>query len=360
MKAPPSLVGPALHAGPSTRHTCLFIMGIAIMAILPFAGIARAAGETMMEKNLTSEDGDPPEIPEHVRVSIRMAQKSLKDQQLADGSWSGGTGNSSLATLALMVDGSVPGAGPYGREVAMAVRYLLSMQQPSGLIYKEKKARAVMYCHALATLVLAEAWGMSSEPQIRHGLKKAANLIVRTQNMEGGWRYNPRPDEADLSVTILQLVALRASLNAGISVPEKSIKDAVGYVKSCFVADTGGFAYQPTNPEVNIVRAGAGMLCLQMSGLYESMEVKRALDYIKNNSRESEGARWYFYGQYYLMQAMYQTRDSKAWNAWYRDACKGIIGRQDKKTGALGQISDTSLAILAMGLPYRYLPIYQR
>ena len=345
----------------STASPSLVVLVLAMAAVLPFTGIARAAGdEVTMDKTLTSEDGDPPEIPENVRMAIRMAQKWLKDQQLADGSWAGGSGNSSLATLALMVDGSVPGAGPYGREVAMAVRYLLSMQQPSGLIYKEKKARAVMYCHGLATLVLAEAWGMSSDPQIRHGLKKAANLIVRTQNMEGGWRYNPRPDEADLSVTILQLVALRASLNAGISIPEKTIKDAIGYVKSCFVADSGGFAYQPTQPEVNVVRAGAGMLSLQMSGLYESKEVKQALEYIKKNPKEIEGSRWYFYGQYYLMQAMYQTRDSKAWNAWYRQACKDIIARQDKKTGAFGPVSDTGLAILALGLPYRYLPIYQR
>lgn len=344
------------------RATRWFALPLAaVIAVLLGPVSARTQDDDLLkDKTLTSEDGDPPEIPENVQLAIRIAQKWLKDQQLADGSWSGGSGQSALATLALMVDGSVPGSGPYGREVAMAVRNLISMQQPSGLVYKEKKARAVMYCHALATLVFAEVWGMSSEPEVRHALKKAVGLIVRTQNMEGGWRYNPRPDEADLSVTILQLVALRASLNAGISVPEKTIKDAIGYVQSCFIPDQGSFAYQPTNPEGSVTRAGAGMLSLQMSGLYESKEARQALQYIKSNPRAIEAERFYFYGQYYLMQAMYQTRDSKAWNAWYRQACKDLIARQDKATGAFGQVSDTALAILALGLPYRYMPIYQR
>ena len=39
-------------------------------------------------------------------------------------------------------------------------------------------------------------------------------LIVRTQNDQGGWRYQPVKYDADLSVTICQIMALRAALGS--------------------------------------------------------------------------------------------------------------------------------------------------
>ena len=39
-------------------------------------------------------------------------------------------------------------------------------------------------------------------------MSKAVNLIVDTQNAEGGWRYQPQRRDADISVTICQVMAL--------------------------------------------------------------------------------------------------------------------------------------------------------
>ena len=307
-----------------------------------------------------SEDGDPREIPEPVRASIRMAQEWLKNQQLADGSWPGSSGDAALAILALMVDGSGPGTGAYGREVALGTRYLLSCQRPSGLFYKPHMKSPPMYCHGFAVLCLSEVWGMSADSSIRDALKKAVRLTARTQSSTGGWRYNPVPGDADLSVTVTQIVALRGALNAGIAVPENTIRKAVEYVRGSFVADPGGFSYTLGGAEANITRAGAGMLSLQMCGEYDCREVKQATIYINASGRELEGDGHYFYGMYYVTQAMYQARDSKAWNEWYERACKSLMSRQDKTLGGFGEVHNTGFAVLALGVPYRYLPIYQR
>ena len=89
---------------PRVRRVGLaWLLGWSILAALPPAGHTDGTD---------AEDGDPPEIPEPVRASIRLGQRWLANQQMADGSWPGGTGPAALATLALMVDGSAPGIGP--------------------------------------------------------------------------------------------------------------------------------------------------------------------------------------------------------------------------------------------------------
>jgi len=47
----------------------------------------------------------------------------------------------------------------------------------------------------------------------QHGSTR--RTIIESQNAEGGWRYNPRPFDADISVTVCQMMALRSAKNAG-------------------------------------------------------------------------------------------------------------------------------------------------
>ena len=56
---------------------------------------------------------------------------------------------------------------------------------------------------------------MTHRPEIREKLQKAVRLIIDTQNGEGGWRYQPVRRDADLSVTICQVNALRAAPEEG-------------------------------------------------------------------------------------------------------------------------------------------------
>ena len=39
-----------------------------------------------------------------------------------------------------------------------------------------------MYCHAMATLALAELWGQTGDDSLKPAVKKATDLIIRSQN----------------------------------------------------------------------------------------------------------------------------------------------------------------------------------
>lgn len=339
---------------------CLLLL-LAVGAFAQEKPAASMGVGTLSRDVSVREDGDPAVIPEPVVKAIRRGQEYLKKAQNDRGSFYGSddTGPVSLAILALMVDGSVPGRGPYGREVARGVEYLLKCAQPTGLIVAKKGGTPPMYNHGLSTLCLAEVWGMTRQPDILPVLKRAVDLIVRCQNSRGGWRYSPSPSDADTSVTVMQVVALRAAQNAGIFVPEKTIKDAVSYIKGNHCGKDKGFGYSsPGGP--GLARTAAGVLSLQMCGEYEAKETRLGLEYLEENKGKVAKSEHYYYTQYYAMQCMYQARDSAKWNAWYESQCRDMLPRQSKETGAIGGLYETGMAILAMGLPYRYLPIYQR
>ena len=68
---------------------------------------------------------------------------------------------------------------------------------------------------------------MTGDAEVKKTLKKAIDLIVKTQNHEGGWRYEPAPTGADISVTIMQVMALRGAKDSGLHVPDETIRRAI-------------------------------------------------------------------------------------------------------------------------------------
>jgi len=92
-----------------------------------------------------------------------------------------------LRAVGVPVAGHLPQQGQYGPEVSRGCRFLLSS---AGRRYLIGSRGGNMYCHAMATLALAELWGMTGDDDIKPVLTKAVELIVRCQNPEGGWRYD--------------------------------------------------------------------------------------------------------------------------------------------------------------------------
>ncbi len=134
----------------------------------------------------------------------------------------GYTGNvavTSLAALAFMAHGDMPNRGPYGRIITNALKFVLRQENrdrvhPGFLHNPQASPHGDMYGHGFATLFLAESSGMVHDKELRdeldHKLHLAVKLILNGQNREGGWRYKPDSQDADISVTICQIMALRA------------------------------------------------------------------------------------------------------------------------------------------------------
>lgn len=297
------------------------------------------------------------ELTPDVEKAIQGGLDWLVKTQATDGSWGSQhkVASTAVGLMAFMVKGHFPDRPPYGENLSKAVTYLVSTASPD-----EGYMGASMYEHGLATLALSEVWGMSGKTEVGGALKNAVTVILKSQSGAGGWRYNPTPTDADLSVTVMQIVALASAKEAGIMVPDSTMQKAVLYILACRHAATGGFGYQPAG-EAAWERSAAGIMSLMMSGQRDNAAVKPGLDYlIKQPGSIFTGAGQYFYGHYYAIQSMYQAGD-KQYQDWYPQIRDALLKLQT----ADGHWEDpqgigTPMAILILGVPYRFLPIYQR
>jgi len=221
------------------------------------------------------------------RQAIDKALGWLAVRQHEDGSFGSGTtyrrnvAVTGLCGMAFLSAGHTPNRGPYGKHVAKSVDFVVAACKPNGfIVVADSTSPGPMYGHGFATLFLAEVYGMDRSDELADHLRKAVRLIVATQNQEGGWRYDPEPQEADLSVTVCQMMALRAARNAGIHVPKATVDRCISYVKRCQNAD-GGFRYQlGRRPESLFPRSAAGIVALYSAGIYEGAEIDKGLDYL--------------------------------------------------------------------------------
>jgi prenyltransferase beta subunit len=304
------------------------------------------------------------------RPAIEKGLKFLATRQNEDGSFAGGGyGRNSavvaLAGMAWLSSGSTPGRGPYGEQVTRVTDYLLDHVSESGFVsVAGAMSHGPMYEHGFATLYLAEVYGMSPRDDLRDKLLRAINLIVRTQNAEGGWRYQPRREDADISVTICQVMALRAARNAGLAVPKETVDRSVEYVKKCQNPD-GGFRYMLQPGESAFPRSAAGVVALFSAGIYEGKEIERGLAYLNQHSPRGQAIGsdgHFFYGHYYGVQAMWLAGGER-WERWYPAIRNVLIERQQADGSWADPVSSdygTAMATIVLQMPDNSVPIFQR
>ena len=310
------------------------------------------------------------EMTEAMHLAVQKGFEYMRSQQNSDGSFGRGrygkhVGITALCALAYMADGNLPGRGPYGEEVSKALEFVLAHSTETGLLTGEP-SHGPMYGHGFATLFLGEIYGMNpDDKRVRDALVRAVELIVGTQNEEGGWRYNPVPYDADVSVTICQVMALRSARNAGIKVPKQTIDRAVEYVRRCQNPD-GGFKYMLQAGGSAWQRSAAAVATLYYAGIYEDDSIERGLQYLIRNSFPGggmAGQAHYYYGHYYAIQAMYMAGGEK-WEKWWPAARDELISRQSSNGGWLdnhtGGDDATAMSLIVLQMPKRYLPIFQR
>jgi Squalene-hopene cyclase C-terminal domain/Prenyltransferase and squalene oxidase repeat len=313
------------------------------------------------------------EITPAQQESVNLGLEWLADHQRPDGGYGGSpysgdesphAGITALAGLAFMQAGNLPGRGKYGTNVQHCLDFVLHSSQESGLIASDQ-SHGPMYGHGFATLFLGEIYGMTGNEEVKEKLLKAVHLIERTQNPEGGWRYQPVPYDADISVTICEVMALRAARDAGIKVEKDVIDKAIKYVRSCQNPD-GGFCYQADmhGSGSGYARSAAGVAALYYAGVFEGDDLDRGLKYLERytpGSGEQAAEGMYFYGNYYAVQAMFLA-GGDYWSKFFPALRDQLIARQDKSngswTGEAGDAYATSMALIILQMPNRYLPVY--
>lgn len=337
---------------------------IAIVASLCQVGAAIA--ESAEEE--TPKDLVTPET----KAAVQRGLTFLAEQQLEDGSF-GTSGYSrnvavcALAGLAFQASGSTPRRGPYAANIDRCLDYILENTNEAGFIAApDAMSRGPMYGHGFALLFLCESYGMADKPQLRDTISKAVDVIVRAQNPEGGWRYQPVPNDADISVTVCQMMALRAARNSGIAVPQKTIELGLDYVKDCQNED-GGFRYmfESGQQPSQFARSAAALVAILHAGEYESKQLAKGLAYIEQfepgSTKEGEPS-YYFYAHYYAAQAMWQVGGER-WRNWYPSIRDQLLARQRADGSWLASICPeygTAMACIVLQVPNNSLPILQR
>ena len=319
-------------------------------------------------------DAIPKDLNPEAMKAIEKGLAWLAKAQAADGSWAyqgagtqgGNPGITGLAGIAFMAGGSQPGRSQYGDQVERAVKYVVAKTHPRTGFISNGNSR--MYEHGFAALFLAEVYGMTRRDDVRAPLIRAINLIENCQSPQGGWRYTPTPVDADISVTICQIMALRAARNSGIRVSKVVINNGVKYVKACQCKD-GGFSYQPMGGGMGgsgYARTAAGVCSLYYAGVYGDPDIQRGIDWLnKNPNGDGMGGfagGHYFYGHYYAVQAAHQA-GGKTW-AGYFPRMRDQLVKNQKADGSwsaqTGGTFETAVALIILQVPYGYLPILQR
>ncbi|HEY4329539.1 MAG TPA: prenyltransferase/squalene oxidase repeat-containing protein [Phycisphaerae bacterium] len=343
-----------------------------------FAGVL-AAFALMGGAGTAHADDEGGGIPREIEAAVDHGLEWLSKTQQRDGQWNAGGGAggataaaSGLATMAFMARGHVPGQGPYGSVINKGVDAILADQNANGVI-AAVSSNGQMYEHGICTVALCEVYGMLDDDRqgkARVAIAKAVRVILDAQNPSGrpknandmgGWRYTPNSTDSDISVTGWQLMALRGASNAGANIPQKAIQDGIDYIKRRAVYG-GGFSYN-TNSGPNAARSGTGVLALSLMGQPDAPEVRAGGDFLLHAQDVTSGDGHYYYTVYYCSQAAWQLGGTY-WAALNNTISASIRSKQrgDGSWGG-GESSDaycTAMAILALTVPYRYLPIYQR
>jgi hypothetical protein len=291
----------------------------------------------------------------------------------------------------------------YSKVVLAGLSYLLKIQvrggANDGYLGGDPEYVGNMYGHAIATIALCEAYGMTNDPALRGPAQRAVTFIVNAQSAGdpaeggGGWRYSPKTTSkprGDTSVTGWMVMALQSGHMAGLAVPAKTWTNAEEYLEKCksefdSPSDTGkklvGYGYTPGTPATGTMTAAA-LLCREYLGINpKNPELLRGVEYLK---QLPPGKSNDLYFEYYATQVFHHIGGPtwQFWNLGPDGSGKGgirdtLISKQDKGTDGKtahqfgswnlpgadfkndgGRIMWTSLALLSLEVYYRHLPLY--
>ena len=343
----------------------LRVLLVSLLLVCP--SVAKA--EEVLPKHMT---------PETLKA-IRAGLDYLARTQADDGAWREGQGGqaypvamSSLACMALLANGNTPSRGRYSQNLQLGTEYLVKCSTKSGLITgSNQDSGSPMHGHGFALMFLASVYGTETKESLRKSTFDAVvggvDLTAKGQSGAGGWTYIPGSGDEG-SVTVTQVQALRAAHNAGFDVPRGTIENAVKYIERCSTPE-GGISYSlGSGGGPRLAISAAAVATLYNAGDYDSPVAKRCLDYVWQHfvatEQWSKGGGHDFYTHLYASQAFYMAGD-EYWDKYFPAVREQLLNSQDKSDGSwqgdgIGKTYGTSIALVVLQLPYKFLPVYQR
>jgi hypothetical protein len=342
--------------------------------------------------------------------SVEAALRWLARHQEADGSWDptkwdkgmgpvGMTGMAMLAFLGAGYTSKTP--GKFQDNVRRAENWLINQREE---IMKSKGwikpapgqfYSSGMYEQGMATLALAEAYGMTKDPRVQKAAQEAVDYVLTAQGAYEAWDYQHKAGKAgrnDTSVSGWNLMALKSAKIAGLKVDGSGFQGCQRWLDAAGSKTNGYTNYAAHMDKVqggtnsNLAMASAGMLMRQFMGAPRDDEfVVAAAKLIGQDANLPEwggdkGEKVNFYYWYYGTLCMFQMGGGH-WEKWNKkiqaalvpNQCKGgpVDGSADDKDGSWdpvgggyvptgGRVFSTALGALTLEVYYRYLPMYAK
>ncbi len=284
--------------------------------------------------------------------------------------WEADTALTGLALLAYLGAGYTHTDGQYADTVARGLEYLRLAQKADGDLRGRSQAVG-MYCHAMATLALCEAYALTGDPKLRAPVEKAVAFLVKSRATDRmAWRYAPGAPVGDTSILGWAVMVLKSAQENGIPIQANTKQGVLAWLGKVASGSSSGLArYQPWEKVTPTMTAEAWVCRQFLSVGGPGMASDEAAEYLLRNGPDVSQYNLYYW--YYGTLAMYQ-QGGDAWTRWNAQARDQIIRRQrltGHATGSWdpdesqygthgGRIYCTALATLSLEVYYRYLRLY--
>ncbi len=281
--------------------------------------------------------------------ALRAALEWLAACQKEDGSWPDlieeeglqrdmrySVGITAVALLAFLGDGHTTTEGAHSEVVERGLAWLLDQQDDSSGLIGEQIGHGFLYDHALATLVLAEAYGMGAADSLEGPLERACELLLSARNKNAAWRYDlPPKGDNDTCISGWCGMALSVAHEVGVEVDPAAFEGLESWLGKVTDQETGRVGYDLVGSYssrvsgVNVdfpVQLGESMTALTMGTRAFTMrrrtdpalwdrQVELLLKRLPTWALEEKGIDMYYW--YWGTQAMFQV-GGKPWKAWNR------------------------------------------
>jgi hypothetical protein len=323
-------------------------------------------------------------------AGVLLALQWLLRQQLEDGSWSLSgpfsdgvqphehASATAMALLAFLGNGHthVQGLKEFKQAVNKGKNWLLEKQQENGT-WRVDSGHHRLYVHGQCTIALCELYGMSKDTALRKAAERAVKYCVDSQSPQGGWRYNPSDQDADVSVTGWILMGLQSAKMAGLEVPSLTLKRISGFLDKC-TKDGSHYSYLAGSDQTLPSMTAEALLCRQYLGwTRDNKSLQTGINYMLERLPKWEryddfgGKGRDVYYWYYATQVIHHA-EGKVWEKWNAAMKPALVGSQIKagrergswdpagdKWGPYGgRLYVTCLSTYMLEVYYRHLPLY--
>ncbi len=154
---------------------------------------------------------------------------------------------SGMALLAFLGAGYTEKAGKHKDTVAAAQKWLLETldaRAKAGMKYGTFDA--CNYTQGMATLAIAEAYGMTKTPELKKAAQAAINVVIASQGPYEAWNYRTKNGKAgrnDTSVSGWNLMALKSAKIAGLKVDGAAFQGCMNWLNASTDKTNGKCSY---------------------------------------------------------------------------------------------------------------------